>query len=72
MNSYDELMADRRARKGEDIRADRDRLAALNAELVGALEEQIEPRARNWKVTDWDIRDANARALIAKAREGKG
>jgi len=46
------------------------RLIAAAPELLEALKEQIEPRSKGWKVTDWDIRDANARAAIAKA-EGR-
>jgi len=46
------------------------RLIAASPDLLKALKEQIEPRAKGWKVTDWDIRDANARAAIAKA-EGR-
>jgi hypothetical protein len=42
-------------------------LIAACTELLSALKEQIEPRAKGWKVTDWDIRDANARAAIASA-----
>jgi hypothetical protein len=45
------------------------RLIAAVPELLEALKEQIEPRAKGWKVTDWDIRDENARAAIAKAKE---
>jgi hypothetical protein len=42
-------------------------LIAACPELLKALKEQIEPRAKGWKVTDWDIRDEYARAAIAKA-----
>ena len=41
--------------------------AALRAErdsLRAALRAQIEPRAKGWKVTDWDIRDEQARAAL--------
>jgi hypothetical protein len=47
------------------------RLIAAAPELLEALKEQIEPRAKGWKVTDWKIRDANARAAIAKAEKGE-
>jgi hypothetical protein len=46
------------------------RLIAAAPELLEALKEQIEPRAKGWKVTDWGIRDENARAAIAKAEGG--
>lgn len=41
------------------------RLRAREAALVAALEEQILPRAKGWKVTDWGIRDEHARAALA-------
>ena len=45
------------------------RLKAINAELLAALEALYEPRAKGWKVTDWDLRMEQARAAIAKARK---
>lgn len=47
-------------------------VADVNKELLNALREQIEPRAKGWKVTDWALRDENARAAIAKAEKAGG
>jgi hypothetical protein len=49
--------------------AEIDRLRTINAELVEALHDQIRPRAKGWKVADWDIRDSQAHAAIAKATQ---
>jgi len=42
-------------------------LIAAAPDLLAALQVQIEPRARGWNVTDWELRDEQARAAIAKA-----
>ena len=39
-------------------------------ELVAALEELYQPRAKGWKVTDWDLRMDQARAALAHAKGG--
>lgn len=57
-------------RRTADMRADLQKVWPLienAAGLVEALREQIEPRAKGWKVTDWDIRDENATAAIKAA-----
>ena len=54
----------------DNLIAERDRLRAVNAALLDALKEQLLPRAKGWKVTDWDIRDEHARAAIAQAEQG--
>jgi len=43
---------------------------AVNAhdELVAALEGMMLPHEKGWKVTDWTLRMADARAALAKAR----
>ena len=48
--------------------AERDRLKAINAELLSALEGLLLPHEQGWKVTDWDLRRDQARAAIAKAK----
>lgn len=50
-----------------DVAAELGRLRVANAELIAALKAQIEPRARGWKVTDWDIRDEQARRALNKS-----
>ena len=51
----------------EDLSGE-ERLNRAAPDMLAALEAQILPRAKGWKVTDWDIRDEQARAAIAKAK----
>lgn len=51
----------------EDEEADAALIAAA-PDLLAALEAQIAPRAKGWRVTDWEMRDEQARAAIAKAK----
>ncbi len=67
------------AREAADARADRDRLSAFNAELVAALDAVIARAEWNGRRQGWDLpcdmpagTITTARALIAKARDGKG
>ena len=45
-------------------------LIAAAPDLLAALQSQIEPRTKGWKVTDWDIRDEQARNAIKRATTG--